>query len=345
LTRRTVRLPSNGPSLFEIFSAGRAGPLSSSGFSRAQIEQIARTVSRTPEVMVKVTGGGAKVGAVSAHLVYISRQGRIEIETDDGERIKSRDEQKTLLKDWHLELSAGQYRRQNERRPAARTLKLVHNIVLSMPAPTPPEKVLAAARKFAREKFALQHRYVMALHTDPQHPHVHLVVKAENELGRRLHIDKLLLREWRQDFARMMREQGIEANATSRVVRGRNKGNIKDSIYRAQQHGESTAYRRRVMAIAQELSQTGAVRDPAHSRLVETRKAVVANWMKTADVLDAQGEISLAGDVRYFANHLPPVLTDKEKLARQFIRHIKMQHSAERDAPVRNQVKVPELAR
>jgi hypothetical protein len=35
-----------------------------------------------------------------------------------------------------------------------------------MPSPTPPEKVLAAARKFAREKFALQHRHAMVLHTD-----------------------------------------------------------------------------------------------------------------------------------------------------------------------------------
>jgi hypothetical protein len=295
--------------------------------------------------MVKVTGGGARVGAVSAHLGYISRQGKLELETDEGERIKGRDEHKTLLKSWHLELSAGQYRRQNERGGPARTLKLVHNIVLSMPAPTPPEKVLAAARKFAKEKFALQHRYAMALHTDQQHPHVHLVVKAESELGRRLHIDKLLLRQWREDFARMMREQGIEANATSRVVRGRNKGSIKDPIYRAKQHGKSTALRQQVMAIAQELSRTGAVRDPAHGKLITTRKEVVANWMKAADMLDAQGEITLAGDVRYFANHLPPVLTDKQKLAQQFIRHIKMQRSARPEEAVKDRSKEPELMR
>jgi hypothetical protein len=67
--------------------------------------------------MVKVTGGGGRVGAVSAHLGYISRQGKLELETDEGERIKSRDEHKTLLKSWHLELSAGQYRRQTERPP------------------------------------------------------------------------------------------------------------------------------------------------------------------------------------------------------------------------------------
>jgi hypothetical protein len=292
--------------------------------------------------MVKVTGGRAKVGAVSAHLGYISRQGTLELETDEGERITSRDEHKTLLKSWHLELSAGQHRRQNERRPAARTLKLVHNIVLSMPTPTPPEKVLAAARRFARERFALQHRYVMALHTDQQHPHVHLVVKAESELARRLHIDKLLLREWREDFARMMREQGIEANATSRIVRGRNKGSIKDPIYRAQMHAKSTACRKRVMAIVQELSQTGAVRDPAHGKLIATRKEVVANWMKAADMLDAQGEIALAGDVRYFANHLPPVLTDRQRLAQQFIRHIKMQRS---EGAVKDRAKEQDLVR
>ena len=345
MTRRTVRLPSEGLSLFEIFSAGRAGPQTSGHFSRAQIEQIARTVRRTPEVMVKVTGGGARVGAVSAHLGYISRQGKLELETDEGERIKGRDEHKTLLKSWHLELSAGQYRRQNERGGPARTLKLVHNIVLSMPAPTPPEKVLAAARKFAKEKFALQHRYAMALHTDQQHPHVHLVVKAESELGRRLHIDKLLLRQWREDFARMMREQGIEANATSRVVRGRNKGSVKGSIYRAEQHGKSRAVRERVTAIAQELSQTGAVRDLARAKLIETRKAVVASWTKIADVLDAQGELTLASDVRYFANHPPPVLTDKEKLARRFIRHIKMQRSAQLEGALEDRAKEPELMR
>jgi hypothetical protein len=45
------------------------------------------------------------------------------------------------------------------------------------------------------------------LHTDQQHPHVHLVVKAEGNHGRRLHIDKPMLRAWREDFARIMRER------------------------------------------------------------------------------------------------------------------------------------------
>jgi ABC-type sulfate transport system substrate-binding protein len=95
----------------------------------------------------------------------------------DQSLVFSPEQQKQLLDDWHLELTAGQYRRQKEGGRARRPTKLVHNIVLAMPAPA--DKVLAAARKIAREKFA-QHRYAMVLHTDQKHPHVHLVVKAEN---------------------------------------------------------------------------------------------------------------------------------------------------------------------
>jgi hypothetical protein len=134
-----------------------------------------------PEVMLKVTGGGTKVGAVAAHFGYISRNGKLAIETDDGVPVQGRDEQKEMLKNWHLELTSAHYRQPRRGKEATRGPKMVHNIVLSMPAPTPPEKVLAAARKFARERFGAQHRYAMVLHTDQAHPHVHMVVKAEDE--------------------------------------------------------------------------------------------------------------------------------------------------------------------
>jgi hypothetical protein len=279
--------------------------------------------------MVKVTGGGGKVGAVAAHLSYISQKGGIELETDEGFRV-FREGQQALLKDWHLELSRGQYREPRGPNGWARAVKLVHNIVLSMPAPTPAEKVLAAAKVFAREKFGLKHRYVMALHTHQQHPHVHLVVKAEDEQGRRLHIDKPLLREWRQDFARMMREQGVAANATPRVVRGQGRRADRDAAFRAQRHTGSYALRKRVESVARELCMTGTVRDPARGRLQETRRTVVSGWMVIAERLDAQGEIELAGDVRYFAKHLPPVLTDRERLAQDLVRHLQARSTRER---------------
>jgi MobA/VirD2-like, nuclease domain len=291
--------------------------------------------------MVKVTGGGTNPGTVAAHFAYISRRGKLEIETDEGERIAGTDAQRTFLAAWHLELSAGQYRGRRDQRADARESKLVHKIVLSMPAPTPPEKVLAAARAFAREKFGFRHRYAMALHTDQANPHVHLVVKAENEYGKRLHIDKPMLREWREGFARAMREQGIAANATSRVIRGRNKGKARDGAFRAQRRGKSTAIHAKVTIIATELAKNGRFSEPARVKLVETRNAVVANWMKIAETLDRQGEVILAGDVRYFAKRLPPALTDTERLAGKFAQHLASSREAPRrrtpdaNAPVR----------
>jgi hypothetical protein len=299
----------------DLFSYGRRGPQASIHLSRSQREQIARTVGRVPEVMVKVTGGGTNLGVVRAHLSYISRHGKAPVETDDEQQVLGKDAMKSVLDDWHLELSKGQYRRTESGKPPPRALKLVHNIVLSMPAPTPPKKVLAAAQRFAREKFALEHRYAMVLHTDQKHPHVHLVVKAEGLHGKKLHIDKAMLREWREDFARLMREEGVEANASRRVLRGRAPGTKRDEILRARLGGNSTFMREKVKSAARELVTTGTIKDPGRKKLLETRKAVVADWMQTAEILDRQGELTLAAQVREFVRKMPPVLTDREQIA------------------------------
>jgi hypothetical protein len=317
--------PQESRAFIEIISYGRKGPADRDRFSAVQLGQIARTVRRTPEVMVKVTGGGGSAGAVAAHLAYISGESGSEIETDYGDAV-DKEGRKELLKTWHLELTSGQYRRGQDGTHLPRQLKLTHNIVLSMPRPTPPEAVLAAARKFAREQFGAKYSSAMALHTHQEHPHVHLVVKAEGLDGRRLHIDKRMLREWREHFAQLMRDQGIPANATPRVVRGRNKTFTRDAIFRTDP-SKSRAFHARVVSVMKELDTAGTIRDSARSRLLATRKAVVEGWMGIAKTLDAQGEFVLAGDVRYFAMHLPSVLTDREKLAKDVVAYANAQRS------------------
>ena len=66
---------------------------------------------------------------VAAHFAYISRKGKLTIETDEGYRVAGRDAQKALLNDWHLELSAGQYRAPRDGHVTTRRVKLVHNIM------------------------------------------------------------------------------------------------------------------------------------------------------------------------------------------------------------------------
>ena len=102
-----------------------------------------------------------------------------------------------------------------------------------MPKGTPPEKLLLASRDFAREEFAFKHRYAMVLHTDQDHPHVHLVIEAVSEEGTRRNIRKATLRKWRQGVAQHLRAHGIAANATDRAVRGQIWSSLKDGIHRA----------------------------------------------------------------------------------------------------------------
>jgi hypothetical protein len=144
----------------------------------------------------------------------------VEIETDKGETVQGHEAERTLIADRDLDLLATESRSPYPGKAGRKPGKLVHNIVLSMPAGTPPARLLAASREFAREELALKHRYAMVLHTDQDHPHVHLVVKAVSEEGRRLNIRKATLRAWRRQFAAQLRAQGVAANATERAVRG-----------------------------------------------------------------------------------------------------------------------------
>lgn len=319
--RRIVDLREREVPLLDVASYGRRGP-GHRPPSKAEIEHVSRTVRRVPEVMVKVSGGARTVRGVAAHLDYIGREGRGEVQTDDGDRLQGRGFEKALLDDWDLDLE--EHRRHTQRAIAAgrRPPKLVHNIVFSMPKGTPPEKVLRAVQVFAREKFALKHRYAMALHVDQGHPHVHMVVKAVSDQGARLYIRPHTLREWRRDFAQYLRDLGVEANATERAVRGQTRATKRHGIHRAMMRGYSTYMRARAEAVARELAMGGLKPEPSQRVLVETRRAVLDGWCGLADVLELEGEPQLAGAVRRFAETMPPPLTEREIVASQIRSHL-----------------------
>jgi hypothetical protein len=136
--------------LFDLRSFAREGTARRDHLSRVQIEQLVRTVSRVPEVMVKVSGGARSPGGVNQHLAYIGREGELEIETDDGRRLQGAGIEKDLSSEWELEelwaLGKAPYRGKAGGRPE----KLVHNIVLSMPrAPIPANSCPPAASSYA----------------------------------------------------------------------------------------------------------------------------------------------------------------------------------------------------
>jgi hypothetical protein len=319
---RTIRLETARP-ILDIISYGRAGPGARLSLTPAQIAQIHRTVSRAPEVVVKVTGGGGSTTGrgVNGHFSYIGRRGELEIETDDGQLLTGRGVGRHLVDDWDLDLEEDRKRLDlfatNRRKPP----KLVHKLIFSMPAGTPPKKVLAAVRDFAREEFGLKHRYAMVLHTDEPHPHVHVVVKALGEDGVRLNIRKATLRHWRQEFARQLRAHGVEANATERVVRGQSRASKLDSIFRAARRGESSHMMVRAREVARELKEK-SLDSAGSSKLQQTRIEIVRGWRVVRDSLVVDGKHQLADQVGRFVNQMLPPHTDKEWLAHELIKSV-----------------------
>jgi hypothetical protein len=263
--------------------------------------------------MVKVSGGAKTTRGAVAHFQYISRQGELEVETDDGERLVGKDVAANLVEDWDLDIDAALNRWRAMERGGRRQTKLVHNIILSMPSKTFPERLLAASRDFAREEFALKHRYAMVLHTDQAHPHVHLVVSAYNIEGTRLNIRKADLRRWREQFARHLRQHGIEANATPSQIRGRLSDFQKDGIFRAAQRSESRFEWER------EYRGTKAAKfgrtEPSASlgRILETAESVRHDWLTTSSTLEKQGFRGLAAEVEQFRRSLRIPMTREER--------------------------------
>ena len=178
---------------------------------RERIE--ATVVRRAPQVMVKVTGGGRGMKAIAAHFRYISKNGRLDIEDERGEKMLGKDALPELADDWRL--GGTLIDDIGDRREA-------FNIMLSMPRGTDPLSVQHAAREFAKIELA-DHKYVMVLHDHQANPHVHISVRAESKHGKRLNPRKADLHRWRETFAEKLRDRGIEAEATRQATRGRNR--------------------------------------------------------------------------------------------------------------------------
>jgi predicted transcriptional regulator len=306
-----------GRPLLDIASYARRGPARRDRLSSSELELIARTVDRTPEVMVKVlTRGGQDLSAVRRHLSYLNRGGELELETDEGEQIRGKGIEKDFLEDWDLDLEEHRRRGDVAPRRDRQPPKLVHKILFSMPPETPPKKVLEAVKNFAREEFGGKHRYAMVLHTDEPHPHIHVVVKAMSERGERLNIRKPMLREWRSEFARHLRSLGVPANATERSVRGQSRSSKRDGIYWAAKRGKSRLVRERTEEVAAEVRRGGLRVESGKAKLLNTREAVRGGWNAVSDLLLNEGRLDLAQLVGGFAKWMSSPETDRERIAK-----------------------------
>lgn len=234
-------------------------------------QRIAATVvRRAPQVMVKVTGGGRGLRAIAAHFRYISKNGRLEIEDQRGEIMWGKDVLHDLAEEWRF---SGSYipdgAEPGHRREA-------FNIMLSMPRGTDPLTVQRAAREFAQVELR-DHKYVMVLHDHQANPHVHISVRAESTLGKRLNPRKSDLHRWRETFAEKLRGHGVDAEATRQATRGRNRNH--DALWRikARQEGRLHTTRKGTKSSAQARA---------------TRSEAAEAWTQVCDALARSGDLA-----------------------------------------------------
>lgn len=295
-----------------------------SGANRARARRI---VNHAPEVMVKVSGN-AKGGAhVQAHLDYISRNGKIEIEDERGDVIKGKEAVRSLAKDWAQD---GGKRRKNTRDTT--------NIVMSMPSGTDPRDVKAAARSFAKRQFGENYQYVMALHTDTDSPHIHLTVKNLGYDGHRLTVRNGDFQKWREVFAGELERRGVEAEATPRGTRGVIKKGISQAIKHMRDRGRTPEVdQAKVREIVQGFADEKAGKEPQprpwEERIKERQTYVRKAWLTAAKDLiqsDSTEDQELGRSIATFVKDMPPMRTERHELQEKVAEQLQQRNQVQR---------------
>lgn len=265
--------------------------------------KLARVVKGAPEVLVKVSGSGRKPGQVYAHMTYITRNGKIDAENERGEKVAGLAELKEAFNEWGFDASG----------TSTRKRALTVNIVLSMPEGTNSRAVLNAAREFAHDRFADNHQYLLALHTDTRQPHVHLAVKAQGFDLTWVKRSKSDLQEWRETFAEKMRDQGVEAEATPRRARGVvKKARTQPMHHLAKRPRESTVITAHVEQAIREITETPLVPNPWIAAIEAQQRKVREIYRTLHADMRASPEQAAAGAADQLAGFLakmPPIRT------------------------------------
>lgn len=305
--------------------------------------RLIRTISKAPEVMVKISGGAKDMGGIKAHMDYISRDGDIELENEHGEIVSGKEAVRETRDNW----KDGDIPYENGWRKEA------FNIVLSMPPGTDRAAVKNAAREFAKALFD-GHQYAFAAHDDEKHPHVHLTVKASSEEGIRLNPRKADLQQWRETFAEKLQEFGIEANATPRQARGVVRKPEKQVIRHIQKDykvGKRTQPARVLVgqskAANDEITGKAIHQNPAKANIVAARKTTHAAYKGVAEALlkGDQQDRRLALQLINFVKAMPPLKTQHELVVERLCQPAQVVGGVEKGATQEKTKKGIELER
>lgn len=269
-------------------------------------------VKKAPEVMVKISGASKGMSKLRNHVDYVSRNGNVELEDQNGNIFSGKGSVEDVLLDWQENQNIPHREKDGKRREA------IH-VVLSMPANTDRDSVKNAAREFGQKAFS-GHEWFMAEHRDEAHPHVHFVVKMADDTGRRLNPRKADLQLWREQFAKHLHDYGIEANATPRPIRGKTRRPKSQAQYHAIKNKRplrNDQERRREVAEALKAGR-GIDDAPPLVKARKTRVNVLQNAEGFVSELRAGGHDVLADELQNHFKTLKPVESEQQAALREF---------------------------
>lgn len=181
---------------------------------------------KLPQAVLKISSHNTGKDRVRDRLRYISRQGSLSLETDEGVGVDGLDEVDELVEHWAADFTD----RKNSRDAMS--------LVISLPAGTDHNAATDAAREFFSETFSDNHEYVFAGHDDTDNFHIHVVVKGRGRNGKPMRPSRRDPQIWRQSFAEKARAHGIELDASPRFARGEGRRSPPTPVYELRRRGE-----------------------------------------------------------------------------------------------------------
>ncbi len=206
---------------------GKGGRLLGSGSSyrrpggggKSTLARSLRIAQRRPQAILKITRYGRGGYKILDHAHYIRRHGKLALEDEAGNTVEDPAAIRRRIRHWVELAGAGMDEPGAE---VKRKRRVTAHFILDAGADAKPEALSKTARQFLAERFGKTgHEYWFVRHDDTRQPHIHVILNLQNGKGRRLHTSVDEVQSWREQFAEIARQNGIEIDASRAWERGK----------------------------------------------------------------------------------------------------------------------------
>ena len=165
---------------------------------------------RGKEAVIKITGNTKNLESFKRHIEYITRDYELPLYDNYGNIYEGKEAIKNYIELYNIDGAIPEYEHTRKRERNE-----VMNFVFSMKEEntTPKDKLMEAVIKSVKEKYP-NNPACFSFHGDTDNPHIHCDLKIQSLDGKRIDVKIADLQKLRKDYAKNLRDLGIEAYAT-----------------------------------------------------------------------------------------------------------------------------------